>query len=75
MVEHTEKLEFPNGLGYTPCSREYKEIAIQVRLLNDIAHNEDGRGLTNDEYNLVNELENRMGVMQLNGHLGRSVRY
>lgn len=71
---HDTQLEFPNGLGYTPCTSVFKEKSLRARELNDKAHTSD-EGLTNDEYNELGNLENELGCMQLDGHLGRSVRY
>lgn len=73
MVKHTAHLDFPNGLGYTPCTAEYRRIALEVRDLNAKAHSD--AGLTDEEYNRVNELENKLGVLSLEGHMGRPVRY
>lgn len=73
-IQHTTQLDWPNGKGYTPCTAEYKEKHDRVFELNTKAHT-DPDGLTDEEYNEVRSLENDMGSMQLNGHLGKSVRY
>jgi hypothetical protein len=73
-MQYTSRIEFPNGAGFTPCTERYYNLHVEFKTLNDRAH-EDENGLTYDECNRLRELEDQLGSMQLDGHLGMSVRY
>lgn len=72
-IEHTARLEFPNGLGYTPCTPEYLAArqAMDAIKAPDTSFND----LSPADYQTWNELQHAADNMQLNGHLGKSVRY
>jgi hypothetical protein len=73
-IKHDSHIEWPNGEGFTPCSREYAEVNDKIDDLNDF-----GRlgmdDLSPEKYEKYNRLLNRQGELQLAGHLGKSVRY
>lgn len=74
MVEFTDALEWPNGEGYTPCSKEYAAIidAMEAIKPNDVNLDD----LSPEDYQEWNVLEDRRADMQMSGlHLGQSVRY
>lgn len=68
------EIEFPNGLGYTPCTKEYFDIYQAKDMLSD-----GGRIMPNDmsseDYNRFCHLDNDALNLQADGHLGKSVRY
>lgn len=73
MREFTDKIEFPNGEGYTPCTREYADLTDRLDAIKpaDVNMND----LSPADYQEWNTLEDRRANLQLNGHLGKSVRY
>lgn len=76
MAKFTARIEFPNGRGYTPCTEEYARIKAQRDAI--YTASEDGSSLQDlsaDDYNLWNELDHELGRLQLDGHVGQSVRY
>lgn len=73
-IEHNDQIDWPNGQGYTPCSEEYANKLFEKNLIHKV-----GEGSLDDlspaDYQRYCELDNELGNMQLNGHLGKSVRY
>lgn len=72
-IIYDDILEWPNGEGYTVCSQEYAAICDAMDALKPNDVNLDD--LPPDDYNKFCELEHKRGVLQLNGHLGKGVRY
>lgn len=75
-MEHTGLLYWPNGLGETPCSRAYEAKSDEMCVIYNPSY-DDGTldDLSPEDYNRYCTLENDLGVMQMNGHLGKSHRY
>lgn len=74
MKNFTEALVWPNGMGETPCSREYYEISQKINdlLSGDISMND----LSRDDYELYNRLSFERDEMLMSGeHVGKSIRY
>lgn len=76
---HVCRIEFPNGMGYTPCSQAYRDKydALQAILSNnDIAeHRLSMDSLTPENYDKYNHLQNDLANLQCDGHTGKSVRF
>ena len=72
-VKHDDAIEWPNGEGFTPCSREYAELMDKRDALKPDWVNLDD--LSPEDYQEWNVLDNRMLELQASGHLGKSVRY
>lgn len=70
---HDDVLEFPNGEGYTPCTREYADLRDKM----DVIKPDDVRldDLSSEDYEEYCQLDNRAAEMLAAGHLGKSVRY
>jgi len=71
---HDSKIEWPNGEGYTPCTKEYREINDKIDDLNDFGRISMDQ-MTPENYEKYNQLLDRQGQLHLFGHLGQSVRY
>lgn len=72
-VQHTDSIEFPNGAGYTPCSREYAEITDKMDAIKpDYVNLSD---LSPEDYQEWNVLDAKRMSLQASGHLGKSVLY
>lgn len=75
-IEHNHRLPFPNGKGYTPCTKEYLLIKNERDAIYD--PNEEDRFLKDldaDEYQRWSELDEALAQLQMRGHLGTSVRF
>jgi hypothetical protein len=72
-IDHNDAIEWPNGLGFTPCSREYAELVDRLDALKPDWRNLDD--LSPEDYNEFCSLDNRRSEMMMAGHLGKSVRY
>lgn len=73
---HDTQIDWPNGMGYTPCTSEF----LATRDKRDAIHFPGDSGATMDslspeEYQEWNELDHLLMQMQLDGHLGKSVKY
>ncbi len=73
-IHHDTAIEWPNGAGFTPCTREYADVNAKIDDLNDF-----GRigmdDMSPENYEEYNRLLNLQGELQLAGHLGKGVRY
>lgn len=74
-MQHTERLEFPNGMGYTPCTEEYKDAFDARKDICDANEGESIHDLSPALYQEWCTLDNKLMGLQLDGHLGKSVRY
>lgn len=77
MAEHTTQLAWPNGKGHTPCSQEFadtKHARDSIYAVGNV-QGETLDGLSPEQYQRWNELDDKLNQLQLNGHLGQSVRY
>ena len=72
-IKHDDAIEWPNGLGFTPCSREYAEICDKMDALKPDWINMDD--LSPEDYQEWNALSFRRDSLMADGHLGKSVRY
>lgn len=70
---HHDAIEWPNGEGYTPCTCEYAEIYDRLNAIKPDDVNMDD--LSIEDYNEWHRLDHERAAMQMNGHLGKSVRY
>lgn len=73
-MTHDDAIEFPNGRGYTPCTREYADLTDKINALSDF-----GRIGMNDmssaDYEAFNRLLSARDSLQADGHTGKSVLY
>lgn len=76
-MDHTAKIEFPNGLGFTPCTQEYLDTKTARDNICDPNYSENDRvsDLPAELYQEWSVLDNKLMNMQCDGHLGKSVRY
>jgi hypothetical protein len=74
-MEYTHRIEFPNGKGYTPCSQLYAQLVDERDGLRAMYEALPLDQWHRDDYERFSELENKLGVLQLNGHVGAAVRY
>ena len=74
VIKHESAIDWPNGLGYTPCSIEYAAITDQINSLSDY-----GRISMDDmsptDYQTYNTLLDKQVGLQMNGHVGKSQRF
>lgn len=73
----TQKIHFPNGMGYTPCTEEYylKHVASRAIKAKYGAGDPSMEIFSSEDYETFNRLGDEMASMSMNGHLGKSVRY
>lgn len=76
-IEHTETIEWVNGAGYTPCTKQYRDLLDEKETIVAKYVDDD---LTLDEYEPADyqrfcEIDNELGNLQLSGHLGKSERF
>ena len=69
----TRNLPFPNGKGYTPCTKEYFDLYHAKMALHNPA---DGSldALSPEDYQRWCEMDQQIMQMALDGHIGTSVR-
>jgi hypothetical protein len=72
-MTHDDCIEWPNGLGFTPCTKAYAEITDQMNAIKPDDVNLDD--LSPDDYNEFCSLSYKRDQMQSDGHLGKSIRY
>lgn len=72
-IKHDDAIKFPNGEGFTPCSREYAIIADKLEALKPDYINLDD--LSPEDYQEWNVLDNERMNLMASGHLGKSIRY
>ncbi len=72
-LDHNDAIEWPNGLGFTPCTRAYAEIVDRMEAIkpDDVYLND----LSAEDYETFCQLDSDRCQMQMSGHLGKSVRY
>ena len=75
---HIDQIEWPNGAGYTPCTREYAD-AIDDRAGAHAAWQEAASDHRHPEYaeryEAWQRAESAVLHLQAAGHLGRGIRY
>ena len=72
-IELTHQIDWPNGQGHTPCSAQYMAAMEERDAIGETSPTLDG--LSPENYQRWNELDSEMLQMQVNGHVGKSVRY
>lgn len=72
-IIHDDSIEWPNGKGYTPCTKEYADMHAEMQRIKSDDENLDD--LEPDAYNRYCTLDNDLGALQLEGHLGKGVQY
>ncbi len=72
-IQHTTAIDWPNGLGYTPCSEAYADICDRIEAVKPSDVRMDD--LNHDDYETFNRLESERCQMQIEGHVGKSVRF
>jgi hypothetical protein len=70
---HDDILDWPNGKGYTECTRAYRETKDELDSI--IPHGMNLSDLSLDEYERWNRLTDKLADMHLNGHIGISERF
>ncbi len=78
IVAHLEAIYWENGQGETPCSVEYKAKYDERESLIDKVREGDTfnpSDFSPEDYNTYHQIENDLGVLQINGHLGKGERY
>ncbi len=69
----TDAIEWPNGEGFTPCTREYAALMDERdAILPDYLNLDD---LSPEDYQSWNVLDQKLLSMQADGHLGKGERY
>jgi hypothetical protein len=67
---HNDSLEWPNGLGFTPCTEEYRRLFDEQMAIFD-PNTDSGtiNDLDKDDYNRWNMLDDKLAGLQMAGHL------
>lgn len=76
--KHVDCIDWPNGLGFTPCSAKYREVFYQQRAIFDPQTYGDGSSLEDlspADYNRYCHLENELLNLQAHGHVGKGERW
>lgn len=71
----THSIEFPNGRGFTPCTKEYYDLYHEKKALYDPSSGESLDDLPPAAYQRWCEMDNKITNMALDGHLGKAVWY
>jgi hypothetical protein len=72
---HTGAIDWPNGGGYTPCTKEYEAKMAERDAIYDANYDEGSlEDLSPDQYNRWHQLNDELCTMQAHGHLGKPVR-
>lgn len=72
---YTRSIEFPNGKGYTPCTQEYYDLYHEKKALHDPASGESLDDLPPADYQRWCEMDQKVMLMSVDGHVGKSVWY
>lgn len=71
-----DALDWPNGEGFTPCTREYADKMAAREAIYDANHDEGStEDLSPEDYQRWHELDSELCQMQMAGHIGKSERY
>jgi hypothetical protein len=71
-IVHNDFLEFPNGRGFIPCSEPYR-ILLEIRDgICNINAGENIEDLSAEDYQRWSGLDDFLGSMHLNGHIGKA---
>lgn len=67
---HNDSLEWPNGLGFTPCTTEYRKLFDeQMAIWDPNTSDLNLDDLSPADYNRWCQLEDQRAGLQLRGHL------
>lgn len=72
-IKFDDVIEFPNGEGFTPCTKDYARIVDEMDAIKPDYVNLDD--LSPEDYERWNRLDSELSQLQMEGHLGQSVRY
>jgi hypothetical protein len=72
-IDHSSSIDWPNGMGYTPCSAEYAAAYDAAEAIKPNHINMDD--LSQEDYQAWNVLQDKLATMQRDGHLGKSVKF
>lgn len=78
MTKHTDAIDWPNGAGYTPCTREYAEAMDQRDAIYDANHDRPERTLEDlspEDYEAWHRLDQKLSELRHAGHMGEPVRF
>lgn len=75
MLKHLDVIEWPNGLGCTPCTLEYRATKDKRDNICNPNEGDSIHDLPPELYQEYSVLDNELMTMQSNGHLGKSERY
>lgn len=64
---HNDSLEWPNGLGFTPCTEEYRRVMEERDAI--CAPGVSIETLSLEDYQQWNVLDDKLANLQLAGHL------
>lgn len=73
-IEFTDQIEWPNGMGYTPCTKKAFECRreIDYMSMNGEISMDD---MSSVDYENYNRLLDKLACLQGDGHFGTSVRF
>lgn len=75
-MQHDGLLYWPNGLGETPCSKQYEATSDAMCAIFNPSYNDGSLDdLSPADYNRYCTLENELANLQLAGHVGKSRKY
>lgn len=69
---HDDFLDWPNGLGFTPCSTKYRQYFDEREAICPSSGNVDN--LSREDYERWHALDMYLGTLQLQGHVGQGER-
>jgi hypothetical protein len=76
-MKYEATIEWPNHLGYTPCTVEYRDVMMARDTIYD-SYFDEGltyEDMTPEDYQEWSVLCHRLDQLQASGHLGESIRY
>ena len=73
-IDHVEFLDWPNGLGFTPCSEQYRKLADMRDVVCDVQAGGNINDLTSEDYELYSRIDDALAGLQLAGHIGQGER-
>lgn len=66
---HNDSLEWPNGLGFTPCTEEYRRLFDEQMTIFDPQSDRSLDDLSPEDYQQWNVLADKLANLQFAGHL------
>lgn len=74
-IKHDDVIDWPNGLGFTPCSFAYRQKLNERDGILIVSNDCSVDDLSSEDYNLWHMLDNELSNMQANGHTGKGERF